>query len=143
MNWGYFFAWVAVIFALFFVTGWPVSQNLTDVWGNHYEAKNLTYYAVLYFHYVIGALFFSFLGIGLFRHMLWENDNKQLIYLLSYSMIVASVAALLLTHFYAPNEPSESHRALSAAEQAAPVAAAVAVEEAPKVELHESPLENP
>ena len=77
MNWGYFFAWVAVIFILFFVTGWPVTPYLSGRWGNHYDAKDLVYYAMLYFHYLIGALFFSFLILGLLRNIILENHKWE------------------------------------------------------------------
>jgi Na+-driven multidrug efflux pump len=103
MNWGWFFLWLACIFVLFFVTGWPVSPELTNVWGNHYDAKDLTYYAMLYIHYLLGALVFTFLGLGLFRNLIWSTgSNRQLIFLLAYSVLLASVAAVVLTHMYAP-----------------------------------------
>mmetsp|Transcript_5399 Transcript_5399/g.7934 ORF Transcript_5399/g.7934 Transcript_5399/m.7934 type:complete len:117 (+) Transcript_5399:106-456(+) len=106
MQWGYFFAWVAAIFALFLVTGWPVTPSLDGTWGNHYNAKNLTYYSVLYFHYLIGALFFSFLVLGLFRNLIWKQDSggtKQLAFLLAYSFFIASIFAIGLVHLYAPD----------------------------------------
>jgi Na+-driven multidrug efflux pump len=103
MNWGWFFLWLACIFVLFFVTGWPVSPHLADVWGNHYDAKDLTYYAVLYIHYLLGPLIFTFLGLGLFRNFIWTTgDSRQLIFLLAYSVLLASMVAVFLTHQYAP-----------------------------------------
>ena len=108
MNWGYFFLWVVAIFVLFFLTGWPVSPHLTSVWGNHYEAKNLTYYAVLYIHYLLGPLVFTFLGLGLFRNLIWTNtgtgSNKQLVFLLAYSVLLAAAMAVYLAHQYAPDD---------------------------------------
>jgi hypothetical protein len=82
---------------------------MNNVWGNHYDAKNLTYYGVLYFHYLIGGLFFSFLGLGLFRNLIWGAErvggNRQLVFLLAYSMLIACVVAVVLVHRYAPLEP--------------------------------------
>ena len=111
MNWGYFFAWVAVILGLFFVTGWPVSPELQGSWGNQYAAKSLTYYAFLYLHYLLGALFFTFLGLGLFRTVVWKgsssnnnNNNKQLIFLLAWSVLTASAVVVALTYRYAPDD---------------------------------------
>ena len=105
MNWGYFFAWVVCILLLFFVTGWPVTPTLQNVWGNHYNQKDLVYYGVLYFHYLIGALFFTFLGLGLFRNLIWKNmSSRQLIFLLAYSMLLAAIIAVALSHLYAPSE---------------------------------------
>lgn len=109
MNWGYFFAWVAVILGLFFVTGWPVSPSMTDYWGNHYDAKNLTYYSVLYIHYLLGPLFFTFLVLGLFRNLIWKGDkggNRQLAFLLAYSVLFAAAIAVYLTHRYSPVDDS-------------------------------------
>mmetsp|Transcript_37571 Transcript_37571/g.81871 ORF Transcript_37571/g.81871 Transcript_37571/m.81871 type:complete len:130 (-) Transcript_37571:257-646(-) len=105
MQWGYFFAWAAVIFALFWLTGWPVTPMLAGSFGNHYNAKDLTYYSVLYFHYLIGALFFSFLVLGLFRNLIWKDDkggNRQLAFLLAYSMLIAACFAVGLVHLYSP-----------------------------------------
>lgn len=103
MNWGWFFVWLACIFVLFFVTGWPVSPLLTNVWGNHYDAKDLTYFAVLYVHYILGPLIFTFLGLGLFRNLIWPTGNqRQLLFLLAHSVLLASMAALVLTYMYAP-----------------------------------------
>jgi dolichyl-phosphate-mannose--protein O-mannosyl transferase len=107
MNWGYFFAWAAAIFFLFFVTGWPVTPSLKESWGNHYNAKNLTYYGVLYLHYLLGPLFFSFLFLGLFRNILWKDEhkkggNRQLAFLLAYSVLVAAIFAVVLVHRYSP-----------------------------------------
>eukprot|EP00550_Attheya_septentrionalis_P001787 CAMPEP_0198282948 /NCGR_PEP_ID=MMETSP1449-20131203/2646_1 /TAXON_ID=420275 /ORGANISM="Attheya septentrionalis, Strain CCMP2084" /LENGTH=133 /DNA_ID=CAMNT_0043979369 /DNA_START=76 /DNA_END=477 /DNA_ORIENTATION=- len=108
MNWGYFFAWSAAIFVMFFVTGWPVSPGLKGVWGNHYDAKNLTYYSVLYLHYLLGPLFFSFLILGLVRNLIWKQENtggnRQLAFLLAYSVLVAAVFALVLVHQFSPVE---------------------------------------
>ena len=104
MNWGYFFLWLVCIFVLFFVTGWPVSPHLSNVWGNHYDAKDLTYYAVLYIHYLLGPLVFTFLGMGLIRNLIWANDNRQLTFLLAYSVLLASMVAVFLTHQYAPSD---------------------------------------
>ncbi len=76
-------------------------------WGNQYDAKNLTYYGVLYFHYLIGGLFFSFLGLGLLRDVIWKNDkggNRQLTFLLAYSILIASVIAMFLVYRYTPQE---------------------------------------
>ena len=110
MNWGWFFLWVGAILLLFFITGWPVQPAMSNVWGNHYDAKNLTYYGVLYFHYLIGGLFFSFLGLGLFRNLIWSAErvggNRQLTFLLAYSMLIACVVAIVLVHWYAPMEPA-------------------------------------
>jgi dolichyl-phosphate-mannose--protein O-mannosyl transferase len=109
MNWGYFIAWAAVIFVMFFVTGWPVSPAFKGVWGNHYDAKNLTYYSVLYLHYLLGPLFFSFLILGLFRNLIWkENNNRQLAFLLAYSVLVAAVLAIVLVHQFSPIEGGSS-----------------------------------
>eukprot|EP00978_Attheya_sp_CCMP212_P016733 scaffold44043_cov61-Attheya_sp.AAC.4 len=108
MNWGYFLAWAAAIFVMFFVTGWPVSPSLKGVWGNQYDAKNLTYYSVLYLHYLLGPLFFSFLILGLFRNLIWKEssvgNNRQLTFLLAYSVLVAAVFALVLVHQFSPVE---------------------------------------
>ena len=112
MNWGWFFLWVGAILLLFFVTGWPVQPAMSNVWGNHYDAKNLTYYGVLYFHYLVGGLFFSFLGLGLFRNLIWSAErvggNRQLIFLLAYSMLIACVVAIVLVHWYAPMEQPDA-----------------------------------
>ena len=112
MNWGYFFAWVAVILGLFFVTGWPVSPELQGYWGNQYQAKSLTYYAVLYLHYILGALFFTFSGLGLVRNVIWNQNNnkgnKQLIFLLAWSLLAASVVAVVLTYLYAPDDDNQT-----------------------------------
>jgi hypothetical protein len=107
MNWGYFFAWAAAIFIMFFVTGWPVTPSLKDSWGNHYNEKDLTYYGVLYLHYLLGPLFFSFFLLGLFRNILWKEEhqkggNRQLAFLLSYSVLVAAIFAVVLVHRYSP-----------------------------------------
>jgi hypothetical protein len=92
MNWGWFCLWLACIFVLFFVTGWPVSLYLTNVWGNHYDAKELTYYAVLCIHYLLGRLIFTYWGLGLFRNLIWTNgSSRQLIVLLAYSVLLASM----------------------------------------------------
>ncbi|CAB9518410.1 expressed unknown protein [Seminavis robusta] len=119
MNWGYFFLWVVAIFFLFLLTGWPVTPHLSDTWGNHYDAKNLTYYAVLYIHYLLGPLVFTFLGLGLFRNLIWTHTSspRQLIFLLAYSVLLASIAAVYLTHQYAPpdNTMVETSKELSAA----------------------------
>ena len=109
MNWGYFIAWAAAIFVMFFVTGWPVTPSLKDSWGNHYNAKNLTYYSVLYLHYLLGPLFFSFFFLGLFRNILWKDEhqkggNRNLAFLLSYSVLVAAIFAVVLVHRYSPVE---------------------------------------
>jgi hypothetical protein len=120
MNWGWFFLWLASILLLFFVTGWPVQPAMSDVWGNHYNAKDLTYYAVLYFHYLLGALFFSFLGLGLFRDFIWseqrvQGSNRQLAFLLAYSMLIASVVAIVFVHRFSPVVEEENQvRQLSA-----------------------------
>ena len=103
MNWGYFLAWVVSIFVLFFVTGWPVSPSLQNVWGNQYYAKNLTYYGVLYIHYLLGPLFFTFLGLGLVRNWIWKSFGaRQLTFLLAYATLLAACVAVYLTHRYAP-----------------------------------------
>jgi hypothetical protein len=119
MNWGWFFLWVAAILLLFFVTGWPVQPAMSNVWGNHYNSKNLTYYGVLYFHYLLGGLFFSFLGLGLIRNVIWKTDkvggNRQLVFLLAYSMLIATVVAIVLVHRYSPLEADPTRR-LEAAE---------------------------
>lgn len=99
------------ILILFFITGWPVTPSLAGYWGNHYDAKNLTYYGVLYFHYLIGVLFFSFLGLGLLRNLIWKNTgdksgNRQLTFLLAYSMLIASVIAIFLVYRFTPMEDS-------------------------------------
>lgn len=112
MNWGWFFLWVGAILLLFFITGWPVQPSLHNVWGNQFDAKNLTYYGVLYFHYLLGGLFFSFLGLGLFRNLIWNESrikgaNRQLAFLLAYSMLIASVVAIVLVHWYSPVEGDE------------------------------------
>jgi len=87
------------------VTGWPVTPTLQNVWGNHYNQKDLVYYGVLYFHYLIGALFFTFLGLGLFRNLIWKDmPSRQLIFLLAYSMLLAAILAVALSHLYAPSE---------------------------------------
>ena len=87
------------------MTGWPVTPSLQNVWGNHYNQKDLVYYGVLYFHYLIGALFFTFLGLGLFRNLIWKNmSSRQLIFLLAYSMLLAAIIAVALSHQYAPSE---------------------------------------
>jgi hypothetical protein len=65
----------------------------------------LTYYAVLYFHYLLGGLFFSFLGLGLLRNVIWKGaagGNRQLIFLLAYSVLIASGIAVFLTHRFSP-----------------------------------------
>lgn len=113
MNWGYFFAWVACIFVLFFITGWPVTPSLKGVWGNHFNELDLVYFGVLYFHYLIGALFFSFLVLGLFRNLIWKDakgGNRQLAFLLAYSILVASVVAVFLVHRYSPTNLVESEQ---------------------------------
>eukprot|EP00545_Synedropsis_sp_CCMP1620_P009969 CAMPEP_0119013716 /NCGR_PEP_ID=MMETSP1176-20130426/8813_1 /TAXON_ID=265551 /ORGANISM="Synedropsis recta cf, Strain CCMP1620" /LENGTH=197 /DNA_ID=CAMNT_0006966827 /DNA_START=125 /DNA_END=717 /DNA_ORIENTATION=+ len=110
MNWGYFFAWAAAIFVMFFVTGWPVSPAFKGTWGSHYNALNLTYYGVLYLHYLLGPLFFSFLILGLFRNLIWKDNNggnRQLAFLLAYSVLVAAVFALVLVHRFSPVEESD------------------------------------
>ena len=113
MKWGWFILWVVVILLLFFVTGWPVQATMTNVWGNHYDAKDLTYYTILYFHYLLGGLFFSFLGLGLFRDIIWnpsrvQGSNRQIAFLLAYSMLIASVAAIVLVHKYSPVEETST-----------------------------------
>ena len=111
MNWGYFFAWVAVILGLFFVTGGPVSPELQGSWGNQYSAKSLTYYAVLYLHYLLGALFFTFLGLGMLRTVIWKGsgNNKQLILLLAWSVLAAAAVAVALTYQYAPDDNNNNN----------------------------------
>jgi hypothetical protein len=114
MNWGWFFLWVGTILFLFFVTGWPVTPSLVGYWGNQYDAKNLTYYGVLYFHYLMGGLFFSFLGLGLLRDLIWKNSstkggNRQLTFLLAFSMLIASVVAVVLVYRYTPMEDDIAH----------------------------------
>lgn len=107
MQWGYFLAWAASIFFLFFITGWPVSPGFQESWGNHYKAKNLTYYAVLYLHDLLGPLFFSFLFLGLVRNFIWKEEkggNRQIAFLLSYSVLVAAAIAVVLVHRYSPIE---------------------------------------
>jgi hypothetical protein len=110
MNWGWFFLWVVSILLLFFVTGWPVSPSLAGSWGNQFDAKSLTYYGVLYFHYLTGGLFFSFLGLGLLRDVIWtggKGGNRQLTFLLAYSVLIASGAAVFLAHRYCPAEDDD------------------------------------
>jgi len=111
MNWSWFFAWVVAILLLFFVTGWPVQPALSNIWGNRYASKDLTYYGVLYFHYLLGGLFFSFLGLGLLRNVIWSKpstkNNRQLAFLLAYSMLIASVVAIVLVHKYSPVEEQQ------------------------------------
>ena len=110
MNWGYFFAWAAAILGVFFITGWPVSPHLAEYWGNHYNAKNLTYYTILYIHHVLGALFFTFLALGMFRNFIWKGDkggNRQLAFMLAYSFLSAAAIAVYLTHRYSPTENHE------------------------------------
>jgi hypothetical protein len=119
MNWGYFSAWAAAIFILFFVTGWPVTPSMKGSWGNHWNEKNLTYYGVLYFHYLIGSLFFSFLILGLFRNLIWKDEkggNRQLTFLLAYSLLVASVFAVGLAHRYSPIEEEADENVPSSGE---------------------------
>lgn len=118
MNWGHFFAWTASFFVLFFVTGWPVSPEFKNAWGNHYNAQNLAYYGVLYLHYLLGPLFFSFLFLGLFRNYIWKDNkggNRQLAFLLSYAVLVAAVFAVALVHRYSPIEGSEDEEEIGAA----------------------------
>ena len=110
MNWGYFFAWAAAIFGVFLVTGWPVTPHLQGYWGNHFAAKNLTYYAVLYIHYVLGALFFTFLAVGMFRNLIFKGErggNRQLAFVLAYSMLAATAVAVYLTHQYSPTQKND------------------------------------
>jgi MFS family permease len=123
MNWGYFFLWAAVIFGLFFVTGWPVTPSLKGSFGNHYNQKDLTYYGVLYFHYLIGSLFFSFLVLGLFRDLIWKGPkggNRQLAFLLAYSVGVASFFAIALVYRYTPNAEQEANSANAKDEETPP-----------------------
>jgi hypothetical protein len=114
MNWGWFVLWAVGIIVLFFVTGWVVQPALGNVWGNHYDQKDLTYYSLLYFHYLMGGLFFSFLGLGVFRNLIWppskiQGSNRQLTFLLAYSMLIASVIAIVLAHKYSPVEEMASN----------------------------------
>ena len=91
MNWGWWLLWQVSILLLFFITGWPVQPSLQNVWGNHYNQKDLTYYSVLYFHYLSGGLFFTFLVFGVFRNFIWnvnriQGSNRQVLFLLAYSV---------------------------------------------------------
>ena len=98
------------------MTGWPVTPNLDGYWGNHWEAKNLTYYSFLYFHYLIGAMFFTFGILGLVRNVIWKDsngNNKQIIFLLAYSVLVASIFAVVLVYQYAPDEEDEESSSTS------------------------------
>lgn len=117
MNWGYVFAWAAALLGVFFLTGWPVSPNLKGYWGNHYNEKNLMYYTILYIHHFLGAHFFTFLALGMFRNLIWKGDkggNRQLAFVLAYSVLVAAAIAVYLTHQYSPVESNDEEAAVVA-----------------------------
>jgi hypothetical protein len=122
MNWGWYFLWLASFLLLFFVTGWPVQPAMSNVWGNQYNAKNLTYYGFLYFHYLLGGLFFSFLGLGLVRNFIWneqriQGNNRQLLFLLAYSMLIACVVAIVFAEKFSPVEEGNPDRELNTVPQ--------------------------
>jgi hypothetical protein len=56
------------------------------------------------------SLIFTFGGLGLLRNVIWTNNNRQLIFLLAYSVLLASIAAVFLTHQYAPPDNTEAHK---------------------------------
>jgi hypothetical protein len=52
--------------------GWPVTKSLKDSRGNLCNEKDITYYGVLYLHYLLaGPLFFSFILLGLLKG--WQS----------------------------------------------------------------------
>ena len=120
---------VCILFT-FFVTGWPVSPHLTNAPGNQYESKSLAYYFVLYIHHLLGALLFPFLVFGLFRNLIWKGDkggNRQLSFLLAYSMLVAAAIAVYLTHRYSPVDKRTEDGEEAAAEPSSAASSAMSL----------------
>ena len=97
-------------------------RSIQELVGQPYNTKNLAYYGVLYLHdfHLLGPLFFSFLFLGLFRNYIWKGDkggNRQLAFLLSYSVLVAAVFAVVLIHRYSPMEGSEDEEEIEAVDE--------------------------
>eukprot|EP00565_Helicotheca_tamesis_P009353 CAMPEP_0185736350 /NCGR_PEP_ID=MMETSP1171-20130828/27601_1 /TAXON_ID=374046 /ORGANISM="Helicotheca tamensis, Strain CCMP826" /LENGTH=96 /DNA_ID=CAMNT_0028406923 /DNA_START=203 /DNA_END=493 /DNA_ORIENTATION=- len=65
------------------------------------------YFTVLYFHYFLGVLFFTFLFFGLLRNVIWKTanvGNKQSAFVLAYTFMVASILTVVAVHYWMPKD---------------------------------------